>query len=379
MIEVWSPQRRNVRRSRITDAQRQRVIAEVCRAARGVERLMPVVYFDEVLAWVGWSRQRQTAIAIEHRPWMRTWVDRNGLLCGFTNVDGIINATTQSAQARQLLWSKGTYNTSANTENWQHLYTLAGFPSASVISSTSGIVRGYDDTSPGALMHGGNVSPMTKHIVSGFVRGGATAAGSINIFVWYDLVVSYGDCAASSTQLNFTNTFPPQRYTGSGDPGLQIMSAQLSAAAGGTNFTQIKYTNQASVSGRIVPSPSMVNMFSGSGPGVGVAALSAFGVTNTDTRTILTPALANGDTGVFQLDSVTMSGTPSPTELISYMLGFQLCWMANHVGTEDTYAFDFVKQTPSLVQVRDGACLQLAQWCAQSSSMWHGSLNVAWA
>lgn len=368
----------SVRRPKITDAQKQRVIREVCRAARGVERLMPVIYCGEVIAWMGWSRQFQQPVVIEHKPWMRTWVDRNGLLCGFTNVDGIINAWTQSAQGKQCIWSKTTY-LATGTEGWQHLFNIAGFPGVGAWGGASGVGHRHDDTEVGALMHGGNVSPKTKHIVSAHVRSLNGTVDTVNTFVWYDQVFSYDNSVVSSMTLTMNNGTAPARYVAGGDPGLQIMSAQMGPAVGATAFSSIKYTNQAGTGGQTVPAPTMANGFNSGTPSSGIAAQSAFTITNTDSRSILNCALVTADTGVRQIDSVTMSGTPSPTELVTYILGFQLCWMANHVGTEDTHPFDFVKQMPSLVQVRDGACLTLAEWSQNAVQIWNGSLNVAWA
>jgi len=370
-------------KTRSSDAIKQRVILACARAARGVSRLMPVIYEGRIIAWLGWSLRENCAMWTMHHPWMHTLIDEDGLLCSFNSVDDLIYNTTQNGQMRQLWWFKWHGSTST-VSLWSHLYTLAGFPNAGVFNGAAFTARQHTDGEIGALMHGGNVSPKTKHVVSSFTRAEMTSVAVTETFVTvlYDMVTSYDQCNFGNTTatVNFTNTLPALRYTGAGDFGLQIMGCQHVATAGGLTYNALKYTSIGGIAGQTCPT-TLVQPSSSGAPGVGAAPVTAFGQIDSSggDSAILNAPLVNGDTGVTQLDSINYTG-PNVGDVNDYILGYQLAWMPIYGGFDYTYAHDYVKQIPSLPRIRDGACLTLAMhFVGGSANKWHGGVNVAWA
>lgn len=364
-------------KTRDGDAIRQRLLKAVIAAAPGTSRFMPVLHRGRCIAWAGWSEIRKRVLVLDHKPWMRTWVDRNGLLCGFTSVDDLINNVTTNGKLKQSFWFKSNFSTALLTNHWLHYYVLGGWPAGGTFSGTALTARAHDDTDPGAIMHGGNVSTATKHIISGWVRSNSVASVDAYTFVVYDMVITYDNCVMSSASQPMVNVTTAGRYIGGSDPGLQIMGCQSNAWTANTSYTNIKYTNIASTAGQLVATPSLTTPVNNVTPGAGTAAVSAMAVTVTNVRSILSPALQNGDSGVKQIDSFQMGALN--TQTTCFILGFQLAWMPCHGGIDNVYANDFVKMG-DLCRVRDGACLTVACYSPTASQRAASmGLNFAWA
>lgn len=362
------------RKSRTSDRDLERVVRNVARNAYGVGRLMPIIYEHRVVGWCGWSFREDCAVVLHHKPWMRTWIDRNGLLLGYPNVDDIINQITNNGSLRQVLWFKSNFGASAGG-TWNHFYNVGGWPGAGSFNGTTFTARQHDDTEVGAMMHGGNVSPKTKHIISGGFRSGSTLSTDNPVVCVYDMVISYDACVVTSTPTNFTNTLPALRYISTNDPGLQIMACANSVLTGSINFSPLKYTSVGGTAGQTVP-VTMTETVVANVPSTGNPSQSAFALVNSNTRSILNAPLVNGDGGVKQLDSLTMGSTV--TDTINYILGFQLGWMHASSGTEVRYLFDLVTGANELPIVRDGACLQIAMLLAGTGHPWDLNLNIGW-
>jgi len=364
------------RRTRTSDHDLERVARNVAKNAYAVGRLMPIVYEGRIVGWCGWSFRENCAVTLHHKPWMRTWIDRNGLLLGFPSVDDIINQVTNNGSLRQVLWFKSNYGTAATANAWCHYYAVGGYPCAGLWNGTTFTARRHDDTEQGAMMHGGNVSPKTKHLLSTGFFSGATASSDNPVAVLYDMVISYDACVVTSTPTNFTNTNTALRYIGAGDPGLQIMNCANSALTGLINFTTYKYTSIGGTAGQAVP-VTMVEMSDSTVPSDGTPAITAMGLLNTNLRSVLNAPLVNGDSGVKQLDSLTMASTV--TDTINHILGFQLAWFHASGGTEARHSFDFVTGANALPQIKDGACLTLAMMLEVVGHQWNANLNVGWS
>lgn len=374
------PSVHTIRRTEHAPGEHARVYQAIANCAYGNTRLLPVIWKGRIIAWGGWSWKKMATVFFEHKPWMKTEIDEHGLYCGFTTVDDIITMWTTNAGGRQLFWFKAL--TASVVLGWSHLYGVAGSPGAGAWSGTAFTARQHSDAEVGALYHGGNVSTATKHILSGFVRTTNPNTGELYVFCLYDMVISYDQCALSTTPTSFTNTLTAQRYNGSGLLGLSIMGCHNSAPAGTQNYSALTYTNQAGTTAQAVPSIASFSQFSSaSTPGPGIEAMSCFALTNSNVRTVLSLPLVNGDTGVRKLESLTMGATNTDTH--NYILGFQLAWCPTHVSGEDTYPFDLTTQIPSLPRIVDGACLTLAMsspgGVGGAALNWHGGFNVGWA
>lgn len=359
-----------------SDHVKERIVRAVAAVSYGVGRLMPVLHRGRIIAWCGWSFIERAPIVVMHRGWMRKWIDRDGLFCGFNSVDDLIYQSTVNGQMRQLFWFK-SHVTASTSSVWNHFYGLAGFPGRGTFTGTAFTARRHDDTEVGALMHGGNVSPKTKHIISHWIRSGATATNDTHIACLYDMVISYDQCTLTTVLNNFTNTNTALRYISAGDYGLQIMGCVNSATTASNAYT-LKYTSIGGTAGRSIPGAVIATPFSSPTPDSGYAASTAFAQDVSGSLfTMLNVPLVNGDSGVKQLDSVQMGSIAA--ESVNYILGYQLAWMPIYSGNDYTYTMDLVKQAPSLPRIRDGACLALAIHTVGGQSVtWNGGVNVAW-
>ena len=92
---------------------------------------------------------------------------------GFASLDEFINATTNLGQSWREDWNKLSHPvTAAVAGEWSALFGLAGAPTNGILNAgTNNSFQSLCDQSAGAMLHGGNVSPKTKH-------GLITAAGS---------------------------------------------------------------------------------------------------------------------------------------------------------------------------------------------------------
>jgi hypothetical protein len=370
-------------RSRLGAHQRQRYIAQVMEAAPFCGRFMPVVVRDKILGWVGGTPDGRVH-ALEHRDWMDNWIDKEGMLLGFPTVDSVI-AVTQNTKMENLFWQKEFLASTFNAQAWHHMWGVAGFPTNGVWSGTARTAVQYTDASQGALMHAGNVSTDTKHILSVGVRTGLLSATDACVHVPYDLVIAYNACDFNSGSQNFDNTLTAQRYiSGSDGPayGLQIMGVQTSSVAGAINITAAnpKYTSITgtppqglSMVGPTFTIPALVTT-----PGTGQPWPSVITYTNSTAMSVLTMPLRTGDQGVKQLDSYQLASTVA-VQTFSMILGFPLGWFPSQQG-DFLFAYDCVKQLPSAcARIRDGACLTSAIFSALSTDdVAMGHMTVGW-
>lgn len=353
----------------------QRAVAAVMDASYCVGRLMPVIYCGRIVAWVGWSFLENKSVAIEHKPWMETEIDRFGFLMGFPTIDALISAVTTSGNLKQTWWHKRSFNATV-TFNWMHWYGVDGWPSAGVWSGTAFTARQHDDTEAGSFYHGGNVSTATKHLISGFVATESTSIADTSVSCLYDMVLSYDQCTIPNTLTNFTNTLPGLRYVGSSLPGMQIMGV-INSITGSTQYSAMTYTAADGTTGVSVPNMSAIQQNSnGTAITTGYAPPSCFSYPNGNARGILSLPLKTGDSGVRKLESLTMAA--SATDQHNYILGFQLAWFAAHTGQGYTYPYDLVKQIPSVPRIYDGACLTFASVTSGTTQALNGGFNFAW-
>jgi hypothetical protein len=370
-------------RSRLGAHARQRYIAQVMEAATFCNRFMPVVVRNKILGWVGGTSDGRVH-ALEHRDWMDSWIDREGMLMGFPTVDSVL-AVTQNTKMENLFWQKEFVASTFNAQAWHHMWGTAGFPNAGAWSGTARVAQQYSDQSLGALMHAGNVSTDTKHILSVGVRTGLLSVTEACVHVPYDLVIAYNNCDFNNASQNYDNTLTAQRYiSGSDGPayGLQIMGVQTSVVASGVNFTAAnpKYTSITGTppQGLSMVGPTFTIPVLGTAPSSIQPWPSAISYTNSTVMSCLTMPLRTGDQGVKQLDSYQLASTVG-AQTFSMILGFPLGWFPSQMG-DFPFLYDCVKQLPSAcARIRDGACITSAIFSALSTeNLAHGHMTVGW-
>lgn len=286
---------------------------------------------------------------------------------GFSSYDDLISKLT--AGKRLTLPYCKLHSTNPVAMNWYHLWYVQGSPGQGPLYTGTALeFQRTTDVTAGALYHGGNKSPETKHLIS--MSALATAGATPPIVMLVDMV-GYYPLTQSASQQDFDNTNGPNRYVSSGDPGLQI--SLIAAAAGGStasNLSVLNYVDQDGNAGTIPTSPAIPVTVSAAAPTTGVGA-----------RVLTTMGgpflpLAEGDCGVRSLTSVTFSA--ANTGLEAFVLVKPLAVLpcpAAGVPAER----DFVMQLANLERVYDGACLTfIVFFPVATAATIQGTVDVAW-
>lgn len=237
--------------------------------------------------------------------------------------------------------------------NWWDLWPVAGSPASGAINGTAFNAVQFSESSVGAIPHRGNVSTMTKNLLSIW----ACVSGNTPMLMLYDRVLAYDLCTFNaSVNQAMTNTNAAQRYN-TAAPGLLVSLVTNTTASGATacNLTQLQYTNQAGTTLQSVPtSPTMTFI-----PSAAVASSTAGArvicpITSGQTVpwTFSLP-LATGDTGVRLIANYTTSAANTGTftavlmhPLTDIMLPLALV----------PFERDCVFQVSELERIYDGAC-----------------------
>lgn len=295
-------------------------------------------------------------------------------MAGFSSHDDLMNEITVNAKFLRVDWNKLALPTTAQVVGaWYSLFSGAGSPGAATVlgTGTNLAFQALDDTSIGAMLHGGNVSTDTKHILNASAYS-ASITTAPNVMMLVDLLGFYPITTVTSTSsqaLNNTVTIP--RYTtGAGVRAFVVPSTVMGAAT--PNISLPSYTNAAGTAGRATPTvlpvgntASPVGQISYSGTGAG-----KYGP--------FMP-LAAGDTGIRSVQNFQLSAS-----YVSGVLNLVLCKplitlpiVAQGIASER----DFVNQLPSFPKIEDGACLawlMLAGAATPVNSSISGHVEFGW-
>lgn len=294
---------------------------------------------------------------------------------GFSSMDDFVNQITNNGKRWRADWNKATFTTTAHTAGlWYSLFRGGGNPTADTIlgTGTNLAFQSLTDAIAGALQHGGNVSPATKHIVNASSFS-AAATSMPAIFMLVDLLGFYNITSVTTTgaqTLNNTVTLP--RYTdGAGVQAFLTPSTVMGAATPNITLT---YTNSDNTASRTTPSnPALpqgnsaaaVTQIVHSGTGAG-----KFGP--------FIP-LAAGDKGIRSVQSINLSAS-----YLSGVLNLILCrpLLTLPMTTIGVAAErDLMNQVPSMPRVFDGACLAWLMYAGAATpvgSNFYGHLDFAW-
>lgn len=274
---------------------------------------------------------------------------------GFTSLDDLINQITTNGKTGKALYNKTT-GVAGVAGTWTDLAVSAGFPAADAYAGTSLTYVPTDESSTGALPHGGDVSTATKHCL-GVAANLLAAAGAPWVLMCVDQlgyvpitgadVTGTGSRTVTMTALDGSARYPR------GEGSRLYFSTEVAPTLGGPNLTALTYTNSNSTpaTGKAVPST------------VGFAATPVAGQVphsgNAATRFGPFLPLAAGDTGVADIEAFTLSGgtayAGSGQLVLHHVVPlFVLPLPASGVLVER----DFVNQLPSLPRIRDDACLR---------------------
>ncbi len=270
---------------------------------------------------------------------------------GFTSLDDLLSEITAGKYDRADIFKTITPASVAGT--WRDIGIFAGSPVAKTYAGTSLTFVPTDETSEGAIPHGGDVSPDTKHFINAWASIFA-AAGAPWILLCYDQlgyvpitgadVTGTGSRVITMTALDGTARYP-------NGAGLRaFFSTAVAPTAGGPNLTAFTYTDQDGNAAQAVPVT------------VGFAATPVAGAVphsgNAATRYGPFLPLADGDTGIRDLEAFTLSGGTAYTgsgELVLHLV--KPLWSIPIVASGMMSERDFVNQLPSLPRIKDDAHL----------------------
>jgi hypothetical protein len=345
-------------------------IFAACRAARGIDRTLPVLHEGKFVAFV---RGYADSPVVEWR--LPPPGSGNKLWMGYSNYDDIISELSSGGKRFAESWCKA-FTTAPVANNWYDLWPVGGNPVAGTYPGAAATATQWTDASTGAFLHGGNVTADTKHVLTSFGITNATTP----VLVLYDRVLTYEACVISNVNTVMTNGSAAQRYISANQPGLKIMvTCQTALGATANAYTQLQYTDQEGNTLQSMPVSFGVNVI-----------VSAAAPTTTLGARVVSPAvsggtvtfspfmqLAAGDTGVRLIDNYTHSANNTGT--IAYVLLQPLVYIPIQAASQGVM-FDNVQQVPNLPRVYDGACLSFMAYmpAATANSVPSGRFEFGW-
>jgi hypothetical protein len=308
---------------------------------------------------------------------------------GFSSHDALINEITVNGRYTRTDINKAIV-TAQVAGGWHDLGpALTGFPfgDSTATNNYAGTSLTYvatDDTSAGAIPHGGNVSALTKHVINVMATCGPAAAGAPWVLMLVDQLGYVRIQGASS--VNVTETIgrtvtmtalgAGARYP-YGEGTRCYFSSLVAPTGGGPNVTAFTYTNSNSTPATGKSMPVTVSL--AATPPITSIANSG----NAANRYNPFLPLATGDTGIADIEAFTWSGgtpyggTSSVMVLHHVRPLFALPILASGVASER----DLVNQLPSMPRIRDGAYLKFLMYATgatSGNSPFVASIDFAW-
>jgi hypothetical protein len=308
---------------------------------------------------------------------------------GFSSHDALINEITVNGRYTRTDINKAIV-TAQVAGGWHDLGpALTGFPfgDSTATNNYAGTSLTYvatDDTSAGAIPHGGNVSALTKHVINVMATCGPAAAGAPWVLMLVDQLGYVRIQGASS--VNVTETISRTvtmtalgagaRYP-YGEGTRCYFSSLVAPTGGGPNVTAFTYTNSNSTPATGKSMPVTVSL--AATPPITSIANSG----NAANRYNPFLPLATGDTGIADIEAFTWSGgtpyggTSSVMVLHHVRPLFALPILASGVASER----DLVNQLPSMPRIRDGAHLKFLMYATgatSGNSPFVASIDFAW-
>lgn len=271
---------------------------------------------------------------------------------GFTSQDDLINQITTNGKFGTVIYQK-TITPAAVAGQWTDLTILNGIPVADTYAGSTLTWVATDESSAGAIPHGGNVSTATKH----FLNAGASvfaAAGAPWILMCVDQV-GYIPIAEAELELTSQRTVTMTaldsgcRYA-SGAGLRAYFSCKTAPLTGGPNLTEFTYLDSA---GSSKTCPVTVGFHA---TPVAGAILHSIGAA---TRYMPFLPMASGSTSISDIVTFTLSGGTTYTGTGAAVLHLVKPLWTLPIPASGVYSMtDFVNQLPSLPKIPDGAYLK---------------------
>lgn len=228
----------------------------------------------------------------------------------------------------------------------------------------------YNDSSIGAMYHGGNVTPATKHLQNAGVVS-ATATSVPGVWVLVDILGCYPriDMNTNVAQALNNGLTLPRYADGKGVRAFLTPTTALGAVA---HNISISYTNTTPTAGRTMP----VLVAGTSSATLGQIDHSGVGANNYGPFL----PLAAGDQGIVSVQSITSSAATGASNLAALVLCKDLAYLPVTTASVMTER-DFLNQLGSLPKVYDGAYLSwlfFAGAALAASSNIYGYIDFSW-
>ena len=307
---------------------------------------------------------------------------------GFSSQDDLINQITVNGKFWRGDYAKAIV-TAQVAGSWHDLGALGGYPFADTATpgnnyaGTSLTLIPTDDTTTGAIHHGGSVTPATKHLLNAMALCGPAAAGAPWLAMLVDQLGYIRIQGASSVDVTSTSLRTvtmtalgaSARYA-YGEGCRAYFSSLVAPATGGPNLTTFTYENSAPTAGKTMPYAAV--SMAGTPP---ITAIPHSG--NAANRFGPFIPMAAGDHGINDIASFTFSGGTAYTgttgvlvlHLVRPLLTIPI--MTSGVAAER----DLVNQLPSMPQIKDGAHLKwlvYATGATTANSPFVSSLDFGW-
>ena len=290
----------------------------------------------------------------------------------FSSIDDLISEMT-AGKTNRYDWNKVTGAAAYTAGRWYDFSSLAGSPIANAWAGTALNWRTCDEATGNGtqifgIPHFGNVSTDTKHIIN-VLATTAVATGVPGQLMLVDMQGYWPGISTNSASAQTLVGTPSLRYANGAGCRLFFVSTVASGAT--AHNISLSYTNQSGTTGRTLP--TTVSMT----PSAIVGHVSHSGVGAGNYGPFL--PLANGDTGVQNVASVTMSaasGAGAGALVLARPL-LTIPLVTAGIASER----DLLNQLPSLPRVIDGACLTWIYYAGAAtaaSSNFYGSLEYVW-
>ena len=291
----------------------------------------------------------------------------------FTSMDDLVSELSNGKFARAD-WNKITGASAYAAGRWYDFSALGGTPVANAWAGTALAWTSCNESAGNGtqifgLPHGGNVSTDTKHVLNASALT-AVATGVPAQLMLVDMQGYYPGISMNSAVAQTLTGSPTLRYTnGVGVRPYLVITTATGAVA---HNVSISYTDQSATAANTPPVTvaCTVSAIAGHIAHTGTAA-NNYGP--------FIP-LANGDTGVQSVQTITMSAGSGVAGVAALVLARPLLTIplvAASIASEK----DFLNATPSLPRIVDGACLTwlyFAGAAVGASSNFYGSIEAAW-
>ena len=287
-------------------------------------------------------------------------------------LDGLIAAKTAGQEFRWD-WNKITGGSAYAAGRWYDFSPLNGTPVANAWAGTALTWKTCDEATGNGtqifgMPHGGNVSTNIKNLVNAMAVT-AVATGVPGTLMLVDMQGYWPGISMNSAVAQTLSGTPTLRYTNGA--GVRPYLAITATAGATAHNVTISYTNQAGTTGRTPPVTvsCTASAIAGHITHAGTAA-NNYGP--------FIP-MANGDTGVQNVASVTLSaasGAGTAALVLARPL-MQLPLTTASLAVER----DLVNQFPSMPRIYDGACLTwlyFAGAATAASTNFYGSIEGVW-